>query len=170
MTRALAATMLGLALVSGGAAAHGSAAHAKQAERKSAKKSEETAYGREGDPQQVTRTVRITGTDDMRYTPAVIRVDRGETLRLLIKNGGKLPHETVLATRKELEEHYALMKKFPEMEHDEPNMVHVMPGETGEMVWQFTRAGEFEFACLIPGHWEAGMHGKVFVKQNMAKR
>jgi len=163
MTRFLIATMIGLSFASGGAFAHGGP-HAKKAERKSARKTEETAYGREGDLRQVTRTVRITGTDDMRYAPAVISVNRGDTVRLVVTNGGKLLHETVLGTRSELEEHYALMKKFPDMEHDEPNMVHVKPGETGEMIWQFTRAGEFEFACLIPGHWETGMHGKVIVK------
>jgi uncharacterized cupredoxin-like copper-binding protein len=62
--------------------------------------------------------------------------------------------------------HYEATKKFPEMEHDEPNMVHVKPGESGEMVWQFTKAGEFEFACLIPGHREAGMHGKIIVSND----
>jgi uncharacterized cupredoxin-like copper-binding protein len=49
------------------------------------------------------------------------------------------------------------------MEHDEPYMVHVAPGKTGEMTWTFNRAGDFEFACLIPGHYEAGMIGKVNV-------
>jgi uncharacterized cupredoxin-like copper-binding protein len=166
MTRLLFAAMAGLGFASGGALAHGDAAHAKKAERKTAKHSEERVYGREGNPNAVARTIQITGTDRMRYTPSVIRVKQGETVRLVMMNGGKLMHETVLGTRKELEEHYALMKKFPEMEHDEPNMIHVKPGETGDMIWQFTRPGEFEFACLIPGHWEAGMHGKVIVSKN----
>ncbi len=166
MKRMLVAAMAGLSFVSGGAFAHGSAAHAKKAERKNARGAEERSYGREGDAQAVTRTVHITGTDDMRYAPSVIRVKQGDTVRFVVKNGGRLLHETVLGSREELEAHYAVMKKFPEMEHDEPNMVHVKPGESGEMIWQFTRAGEFEFACLIPGHWEAGMHGKIIVSNN----
>jgi len=55
------------------------------------------------------------------------------------------------------------MKRFPGMQHDEPHMVHVAPGKTGEMGWQFTRKGEFYYGCLVAGHWEAGMMGRVKV-------
>jgi uncharacterized cupredoxin-like copper-binding protein len=72
-------------------------------------------------------------------------------------------HEFVLGTREELDAHAALMKRFPTMEHDEPYMVHVAPGKTGEIIWTFNRAGEFDFACLIPGHYDLGMVGKVKV-------
>ena len=64
----------------------------------------------------------------------------------------------------ELARHAELMKQFPGMEHDDPNIAHVKPGATGELVWRFTQAGEFQFACLVPGHYEAGMIGKVVVK------
>jgi uncharacterized cupredoxin-like copper-binding protein len=63
----------------------------------------------------------------------------------------------------ELKQHAALMKKHPGMEHDEAYMAHVRPGKRGEIVWQFTRAGEFYYACLLPGHFEAGMVGKIVV-------
>ena len=144
---------------------HGDAAHGKKAPPNAAAQPvEEKAFGRAGDPKKVTRTVRIQGTDDMRYTPAAITVKQGETIRFVVKNAGKILHETVLGTMAELREHYELMKKFPDMEHDEPHMVHLKPGETGEMVWQFTKAGEFYFACLMPGHLEAGMLGKITVR------
>ena len=144
---------------------HGEAAHGKKAPPKTvAQPVDEKAFGRAGDPKKVTRTVRIQGTDDMRYTPAALTVKRGETVRFVVKNAGKMMHETVIGTMAELQEHYELMKKFPDMEHDEPHMVHLRPGETGEMVWQFTKAGEFYFACLIPGHLEAGMLGKITVR------
>lgn len=68
----------------------------------------------------------------------------------------------VLGTAEELKKHAELMKKFPGMEHEEPHMTH-KPGKSGE-IWQFTQAGEFQFACLIPGHFEADMVGKVTVK------
>ena len=142
---------------------HGGESHAKRQAPKRGAPVDEKAFGREGDPSQVTRTVRIVGTDDMRYTPAAIRVRQGETVKFVVHNGGKMLHETVLGTMPELEEHYELMKKFPDMEHDEPHMVHLKPGKTGEMVWQFTKAGEFYFGCLMPGHFEAGMMGRITV-------
>ena len=50
------------------------------------------------------------------------------------------------------------------MEHDEPYMAHVKPAKTESMVWQFTEAGKFYYACLMPGHFEAAMVGKVIVQ------
>jgi len=99
----------------------------------------------------------------MRFTPDRIEVKQGETVRLVHKNDGKIMHEFVLGTKKELDEHAALMAKFPNMEHDEPYMAHVGPGKTGQIVWTFNRPGEYDFACLIPGHYQAGMVGKVKV-------
>ena len=70
----------------------------------------------------------------------------------------------VLGTAKELREHAELMKRLPEMEHEDPNQVSLEPGRAGELVWQFTRPGTVDFACLQPGHFEAGMRGKILVK------
>ena len=159
MTRfaALAAILLAATV---GAAAHGgraTPAHDYQ-------KARETAFGKASDPRHAARTIRVDLADTMRFTPAEITVKQGDTVRFVATNRGKLMHEMVLGTRKELEAHAALMKKHPGMEHDEPNMLHVAPGTTGEMGWQFTRAGEFYYGCLVPGHFEAGMIGKVIVK------
>ena len=128
-------------------------------------KAEETAFGRAADPRKATRTVRVEMTDQLRFHPSVITVKRGEIVRFVPVNEGKIAHEMVLGTMAELKEHAALMRKFPEMEHDEPNMAHVAPGRAGELGWQFTRAGEFYYGCLVPGHFEAGMVGKVTVTQ-----
>jgi len=121
------------------------------------------AIGKPGDPAKVTRTIKISGNDNMRYNPSAITVKRGETVRLVVTNTGKVNHELVLGTMKELKEHAELMRKHPGMEHDEPNMAAVRPGETREIIWQFTRAGTVDFACTIPGHLEAGMAGRVQV-------
>jgi uncharacterized cupredoxin-like copper-binding protein len=121
------------------------------------------ALGKPGDPGKVTRTIMVEMDDAMRFRPDRIRVKRGETIRFIVRNTGKVKHEMVLGTIKELKEHAELMRKFPEMEHDDPNQVSVDPGMTGELVWQFTRTGAFDFACLEPGHLEAGMVGKVRV-------
>lgn len=125
---------------------------------------EDTAFGREGDPRKAVRTIQVDMADTMRFTPAHVTVTKGQTVRFVLRNRGKVVHEMVLGTVEELKEHAELMKKFPGMEHAEPNMAHVKPGARGQIVWQFTRPGEFQFVCLQPGHFEAGMVGKVTVK------
>lgn len=125
---------------------------------------EEKSFGRQGDPKKVSRTVKLDMADTMRFAPSEITIKRGETVRIESRNSGKILHEIVFGSMQELKEHAALMKKFPGMEHDEPHMAHVAPGKTEGIVWQFTKPGEFHYACLIPGHFEAGMIGKVIVK------
>jgi uncharacterized cupredoxin-like copper-binding protein len=125
---------------------------------------ETTPFGREGDAGKVTKTIRVAMTDGMRFEPGNIAVRKGDTVRFVVANKGTVLHEMVIGTAQGLREHAELMKKFPGMEHDEPNMARVKPGATGEIVWRFTRAGEFSYACLVPGHFEAGMVGKVVVK------
>jgi uncharacterized cupredoxin-like copper-binding protein len=129
---------------------------------------EQKAWGIAGDARPGLRTIRVAMNDDMRFTPASIKVDEGETVRIVVKNDGRLMHEFVLGTQATLDEHAALMLKFPNMEHDEPYMAHVPPGRSSEIVWTFNRAGEFGFACLIAGHYEAGMVGKVSVRPKSA--
>jgi uncharacterized cupredoxin-like copper-binding protein/Cu/Ag efflux protein CusF len=124
-----------------------------------------SALGKPGDPNQVSRTVEITMSDAMRFSPASVAVKRNETIRFVLNNVGKLKHEMVLGTIKELKAHAAQMLKFPEMEHADPNQASVEPGKTGELVWQFTKAGTFDFACLQAGHFEAGMKGRVVVSR-----
>ena len=131
---------------------------------KSARKAistEEKAFGREGDPKKVSRTVTVDMSDKMRFSPASLTVRQGETVRFVVKNSGKVMHEMVLGTMQELKEHAELMKKHPGMEHDEPYMAHVAPGKTARVVWQFTKPGEFYYGCLVPGHFDAGMLGKI---------
>ena len=154
----MAAVAVGLSL---GAVAHEGANHGKR--KSDAAKKEQKEWGIAGDPGPGIRTIQIKMTDAMRFAPDRIEVKEGETVRLVHRNAGKVMHEFVLGTKKELDEHAALMTKFPNMEHDEPYMAHVGPGKTGEIVWTFNRAGEFDFACLIPGHYQAGMVGKVKV-------
>lgn len=151
-----------LALAAGTAQAHGNDEHATK--KFDASKVEPTAFGQEGDPKKVVRTIRVDMTDNMRFAPSDITIKRGQTVRFVAKNSGQVLHEMVLGTKQAIEEHAQLMKKFPEMEHADANIAHVKPGQSGEIVWQFTKAGEFRFACLQPGHFEAGMVGRVTVK------
>lgn len=145
----------------GAAWAHGYAKHAKQELRPIS--AEEHAFGREGDARKAVRTVKVDMSDKMRFTPASLTVGQGETVKFAITNSGKVMHEMVIGSMKELKEHAELMKRHPNMEHDEPYMAHVAPGKSETMVWQFTKAGEFQFGCLVPGHFEAGMVGQIRV-------
>ncbi|MFD0666672.1 cupredoxin domain-containing protein [Ramlibacter sp. MAHUQ-53] len=166
MTRFLSCTLAALFALAPmlPARAHGDAAHGGAPRAFDPARVEATPFGQEGDPKKVTRTVQVRMGDDMRFVPGTLTVRRGETVRLRVANRGQVMHELVIGTPRELAEHAEQMRKFPGMEHDAPHMAHVKPGATGEIVWQFTQAGEFQFACLIPGHFEAGMVGKVVVR------
>lgn len=106
-------------------------------------------------------------TDDgkMIFKPNAFKVRKGQTVIFKIKNAGEMDHEFVLDQEDKIMEHKALMEKFPEMEHDDPNAVRLQAGKSGEVVWKFTNGGTFKFACLVPGHFEAGMHGDITVAQ-----
>ena len=121
-------------------------------------------WGIAGTAKQVQRTITLTMTDNMRFTPDRIEVRQGETVRLRVRNAGQLMHELVLGTGETLAAHAAAMLKHPDMDHDEAHMVHVAPGKTGEILWTFNRSGSFEFACLIAGHFQAGMKGTITVR------
>ena len=125
---------------------------------------ERHAWGKEGDPSKAVRTIAVDMADTMRFSPSELRVKRGETIRFAVSNSGKLMHEMVIGTREELEKHAELMKKHPGMEHDAPYMAHVAPGKKEQITWQFTRPGTFMYGCLVPGHWEAGMKGRIVVR------
>jgi len=123
--------------------------------------------GEPGDPRKPARTVKVAMIEKdnkMLFEPARIEVRRGEQIRFVVSNDGIFNHEFMLATVTENRKHGALMKKHPDMEHKDPNALTVAPYVVGEIVWRFTRKGEFEFACLRPGHYEAGMHGRIIVK------
>ena len=153
---------------SSGGHSHGSTAanaDGKAAHEHGATSAEERSYGKPGDAKKVNRSVTIRMSDTMRFNPSVIHAKRGETIRFVVRNDGKQKHEMVIGTLDELKKHAEAMKKNPDMEHDEHDeAVEVKAGRRGTLVWQFSKAGEFDFACLIPGHFDAGMVGKVIVK------
>jgi uncharacterized cupredoxin-like copper-binding protein len=147
------------ALAGGHVDAAGSAPHSHDVQQ---------VYGEPADPKKPARIVKITmsETDDgqMLFTPNSVRAKAGEQVRFRIRNAGQLDHEFVLATAEANQKHSIEMQKNPDMEHDDPNAVRVAPGKSGEIAWKFTNSGEFEFACLIPGHRESGMIGLAAVQ------
>ena len=148
------------ALMSMAAIAHASGNHAGGHDHGDA------AIGEPGDAARITRMVHVYMTDTMRFTPAQITVQRGETIRFEVVSSGQVRHEMTLGTPADLLAHAEQMRRHPEMEHADANAVTVDPGQRGEIVWHFTHAGSVEFACLQPGHFEAGMRGAVQVRGN----
>jgi uncharacterized cupredoxin-like copper-binding protein len=125
---------------------------------------EQKPWGIAAEAKDAQRTITIRMSDDMRFAPKHLDVKLGQTLRLRAENKGQVMHEIVIGTPSELAAHAEMMKKHPNMKHDEPYMAHVSPGKSGEIVWTFNREGDFEFACLLPGHFEAGMRGTIRVR------
>lgn len=146
----------------------GSAGHAATPPATSV--AQQKSFGIDGEAANVVRVLPIAMTDDMRFTPDAITVTQGETVKIVLSNNGKIMHEMVLGSTAYLQQHAEMMRKFPTMQHQAPYMAHIGPGASGEIVWRFNRAGVFDFACLIPGHSEAGMRGqiKVLVSANAA--
>lgn len=155
--------VLASALIMPGAVlAHGKVLH-PEAAATAPVTAEQKEYGIAGAARDAKRTITFAMTDAMRFDPAEVRVALGETVRFRVHNDGAQMHELVIGTMDELQEHAALMRRFPDMQHDEPHMAHVQPGQTQEIVWHFNRPGDFHFACLIAGHMEAGMVGRIVV-------
>jgi uncharacterized cupredoxin-like copper-binding protein len=123
--------------------------------------------GEPGNPKKPARVVQISMKEEdgkMLFIPERVEIKRGEQIKFILRNNGELDHEFVLATTEENLKHAEEMKKNPEMEHDDPNAKRVVPKKTKEIVWKFSKPGQFEYGCLIPGHREAGMIGTVIVK------
>ena len=154
----LATELIGASLM---AVAHGDEEHSKMPT--GPVKKEQKAWGIAGDAKAVKRTLEFKMSDAMRFTPDRVVVKQGETIKFVIRNDGTMMHEFVIGTKLDLEEHAALMVKFPTMEHSEPYMAHVGPKKSGEIIWTFNKPGDFDFACLIAGHYQAGMVGKIQV-------
>jgi uncharacterized cupredoxin-like copper-binding protein len=123
--------------------------------------------GKPGEKSKVKRTVQIAmkEMDDggMVFEPSSLSIKEGETVRLKFTNKGEIDHEFVMDVQEGIMEHKALMEKFPEMEHADPNSIKLAPGATGEIIWTFAKAGDFGFACLMPGHYDSGMKGDISV-------
>ena len=163
MRKGISAVATGMMLLAGAGFATLASAHG-DAGKRAAPEMKETAFGRTGDAKKVSKTIHVGMADSMRYTPSSLQIKQGDTVRFVVRNNGKVMHEMVIGSLQELKEHAEVMKKHPGMEHEEPYMAHVAPGKTETIVWQFTKAGEFHFGCLVPGHFESGMVGKITVK------
>jgi uncharacterized cupredoxin-like copper-binding protein len=142
-------------------------------------------FGHAAPASQATRTVELT-LGDMYFEPKSLQVKAGETVHFVLVNKGQLLHEFNLGDAAMHAEHQQEMLKMQQsgmltptgmshqgmdhgtmtgmaMKHDDPNSVLVAPGKTAELTWTFAKANDLEFACNIPGHYQAGMVGKLAV-------
>lgn len=146
------------------ALAHGDESHHGHAGNAPAARQQKD-WGIAANATNAARTITLRMTDDMRFSPREFTVRKGETVRLRVENRGRIMHEVVLGTPASLQRHADMMLANPGMEHAEPYMAHVAPGGAEDIVWNFNRAGRFEFACLIAGHFQAGMSGTFTVTE-----
>lgn len=126
----------------------------------------QTPWGMAGEPKAVRRTIRIAMTDSMRFIPDKVAVRHGDVVRFILVNEGKLLHDFVMGTKPVLDTLAEQVAKPPhEVFHARADRLLVEPGRSGESVWNFNRRGVFQFACLFPGHYQAGMVGSISVAE-----
>ncbi len=121
----------------------------------------DTAFGDYQKNLVPNRVIEVRMSDNMRFNPETLAIQRGEVIRFEIVNEGKLLHEFVLGTQQSLEAHARMMRQNPGMKHDEPYMAHVEPGQSRSITWRFSDDVAPAYGCLLPGHFEAGMKGTV---------
>lgn len=128
---------------------------------------EDFSFGHVGTSAKADRTVKLVTLDAMQFTPDTLHVRPGETVRFIVTNKGKLTHEFIIGDAREQAEHEQEMQKMPSMDMpNEPNGIMLKPGQTKTLIWTFGQGGEVEFACHVPGHFAAGMVGKILVNAN----
>lgn len=150
------------------------------------------AIGEPGKASEVGRTINVEMHDNY-YVPEAIQVQPGQTVRFVVENKGNLVHEFNIGTPATHEAHQDEMQMMVEhgviqggqlnrdmmnmdmgnghtMKHDDPNSVLLEPGESKEIIWKFSEQGNIEFACNVPGHYQAGMYGEVNFSESLAER
>ncbi len=139
--------------------------------------------GEPGKASEVSRTIKILMWDN-RYLPERIDVEKGQTIRFVLKNKGDFVHEFNIGTAQMHTKHQNEMAMMFEhgvievdkihrdklkmkmangrtMDHDDPNSVLLEPKQSGEIIWKFSAGTKLEFACNIPGHYQSGMMGHI---------
>src|SRR4051812_34067015 len=113
------------------------------------------------------KTIEIAMDDSMRFTPSQVEAAAGETVRFAVRNKGKLEHEFVVGTDKQVEEHAKAMQDHSHHAHRNTSSLTLAPGAKGELVMKFDKPQVLQMACFVPGHYEAGMRGTVTVTQRI---
>jgi uncharacterized cupredoxin-like copper-binding protein len=116
-------------------------------------------------PTDKTKKVSVTTTDEMRfYFSPEVEIQEGEIISFKVTNKGKVPHEFSIGNQAEQVAHQKMMRKMPNMVHNDGNTITIEPGQTKTITWKFIGNETVVFSCNIPGHYEAGMYKKVKIK------
>ena len=130
--------------------------------------------GKPGDGSSIDRTIELsireTESGYMLFEPDAIQIERGSVIRFSIRNTGALDHEFFLGSFDEVAKHQQWMREHPDMQHDSANSVSIPSGQNADLIWEFSDVTNLEFACLIPGHREAGMWGVIIVHDHLAPK
>ncbi len=121
-------------------------------------------FGHPGPGSGPVHVIHIRALDTLRFDPSRIVVTRGETVKFVVTNVGRLAHEFVIGDAAEQAAHEKEMQTMPGRSMHDVNGISLPPGHTRDLVWTFTRDGTVEYACHVPGHFAAGMVGKIIIK------
>lgn len=132
--------------------------------------SDSPSFGEPAEAAAADRTVTIDANDEMAFSPSTVDVEKGETVRFVVENVGELQHSFTLGTPKGQRQHEEEMKgmaadKMASHMTGDPTGMVIQPGQTRSLTWHFTQARAVQFACHIPGHYPAGMKGKIRIGQ-----
>ena len=117
----------------------------------------QSTYGRLGDSANVSQTIEIEVSDPGRFNVDKVRVQRGRTVRLVVRNLSTMRHELVIGDPAQQAEYSKILASMPETLHEHDNVLVLAPGQTRVIIWEFGEAAFVELACHVPGHYEAGM-------------
>lgn len=120
-------------------------------------------FGEAGDPAKADRTVTVKASE-IAFDVAALELKRGETVTFVLENDGTQDHEFGIGDAAFFAAHTKMMAAMPGMDHAMPNIATAKPGETARLTWTFSKTGDFEFACSMPGHYELGMKGTISVR------
>ena len=122
----------------------------------------DSAVGKPAQGMAATKTYQVSMLDSMKFVfNQKPDLSPGDVVKFVVTNNGKIPHEFSIGNAAEQAKHNEMMKKMPDMQHEDGNTVTVQPGQRKELVWQFAGHDEVVFACNVPGHFEAGMFHKA---------
>jgi len=107
---------------------------------------------------------------EWRFEPSVVEVPVGHRVKLTLVNHGLVEHDVevvgILAEDIEVVGGVERHARLGGGHHNESVIAaHAEPGTTASVIFTATEAGEYDFACTIPGHKEAGMVGKLVVTE-----
>lgn len=129
---------------------------------------------------------------DNYYSSETVTVKKGETVRFTVKNMGDLVHEFNIGTSAQHATSQAKMAMMVDhgvleadkinhgmmdmnmgggmtMQYNETNSVLLEPGQTKDVIWTSSETGTLEYACNIPGHYDAGMVGQITIQNSVSE-